>query len=218
MMNHQKGAVNTWMLVSLFLIVAVLATSVATTWAYMRYFDEKKTVETQVDAAVATATKKQADTDAAQYESQAKLPTRTFAGPSDYGSLSFNYPKTWSVYVDKNEKTGSSASYSAYLNPVAVPPVSVTTQQFALRITIEQKDYNTVISSYSQQVKQGDLKSSPVKINGEDATRLDGNFTKDIRGSAVIFKIRDKTVTIRTDADTFGADYNALIATIKFNS
>jgi hypothetical protein len=67
-------------------------------------------------------------------------------------------------------------------------------------------------------VKSGALQSSTIKINGVDSTRLDGNFTKDIRGSAVLFKIRDKTVTIRTDADTFKPDFDALVASIKFNS
>jgi hypothetical protein len=217
-MNSQRGAINTWTIVSIFLIVAVLATSIATVWAYVNYFKEKNTVDTQVDSAVATAKKTQADTDAANYEQQAKLPNRTFVGPDDYGSLSFNYPKTWSVYVDKDETISGNTTYAAYLNPVSVPPVSLQTQQFATRVLIEQKDYTTAINSYSQLVKTGKLKSSPVKVNGEDGTRLDGNFTNDIRGSAVIFKIRDKTVTIRTDADTFDPDYNALIATIKFNS
>jgi hypothetical protein len=61
------------------------------------------------------------------------------------------------------------------------------------------------------------LKSSAVKADDQNGTRLDGSFSKDIRGSAVIFKIRDKTVTIRTDADTFRADFDALVATITFN-
>jgi hypothetical protein len=48
--------------------------------------------------------------------------------------------------------------------------------------------------------------------------RLDGSFSTDIRGSAVIFKIRDKTVTIRTDADTFKPDFENIIKTINFNN
>jgi len=56
-----------------------------------------------------------------------------------------------------------------------------------------------------------------VKADGNNGTRLDGAFTKDIRGYAVIFKIRDKTLTIRTDANTFKSDFNKLINTIKFN-
>jgi len=66
-------------------------------------------------------------------------------------------------------------------------------------------------------VKKGDLKASSTKADGNNGTRLDGNFTKDIRGYAVIFKIRDKTLTIRTDANTFLSDFDKLISTIKFN-
>lgn len=56
-----------------------------------------------------------------------------------------------------------------------------------------------------------------MKIGDQNGTRLDGSFTEDIRGFAVIFKIRDKTVTIRSDAETFKGDFNALIQTITFN-
>jgi hypothetical protein len=67
-------------------------------------------------------------------------------------------------------------------------------------------------------VKKGDLRSSATSANGNNGTRLDGSFTKDIRGSAVIYKIRDKTLTIRTDADTFKPDFENIIKTINFNS
>jgi len=104
------------------------------------------------------------------------------------------------------------------MNPISVPSVSnANTQQYALRVTIESKDYDKVIASYESLVKKGDLKSSAVSVNGNNGTRLNGSFSKDIRGSAVIYKIRDKTVTLRTDADTFKPDFDALITTIKFN-
>jgi hypothetical protein len=61
------------------------------------------------------------------------------------------------------------------------------------------------------------LNSSSVAANGVNGTRFDGAFSKDIRGSAVIFKIRDKTLTLRTDAETFKNDFNSLVPTIKFN-
>jgi hypothetical protein len=66
-------------------------------------------------------------------------------------------------------------------------------------------------------VKKGSLRSSATSANGNNGTRLDGNFTKDIRGSAVIYKIRDKTVTIQTDADTFKPDFENIIKTLNFN-
>ena len=211
---HEHGAVSRLVISTVLLaIVAALAFGLAV-WGIVNYMDQKNNVDSKVSDAVATAKKDQADSDEAKFTARDKEPNRQFVGPDDYGRLTFNYPKTWSVYVNKDASTGG--TYEAYLNPVSVPPVS-SSQQYALRVLIEQKDYATALSSYDAAVKKGDLKSSPVSANGSNGTRLDGNFSTDIRGSAVIFKIRDKTLTLRTDADTFKPDFNALITTIKFN-
>lgn len=212
---NQRGAANSWLIVAIISIVFVVLTTGIMTWSLINYFDQKNNVDTKVAAAEATARKEQADEDEAKFAEREKEPNRQFVGPEDYGRLTFNYPKTWSVYVNKDvEKTGS--TYEAYLNPISVPPVSAT-QQYALRVLIEDKDYDKVISGYQAAVKKGDLKTSAVKAGDVDGTRLDGTFSKDIRGSAVVFKIRDKTVTLRSDAETFAADFNALASTIKFN-
>lgn len=219
-MNHYLGAhknelgiSNPWFIVGVTFILTTVLAGGFLTWALINYFDQKDNVDTKVSTAVDIAVKKQADADAATFEAEDKKPNRQFAGPEDFGALSFDYPKTWSTYVDKDTSTGS---FQAYLNPVSVPPITEKTQ-YALRVTIETKDYDTVLRPYQALVKKGDLKSTTVKINGIDSARLEGAFNKDIRGSAVIFKIRDKTVTIRTDADTFKGDFDALVASIKFN-
>ncbi|NTW62450.1 hypothetical protein HGB25_03545, partial [Candidatus Saccharibacteria bacterium] len=84
---------------------------------------------------------------------------------------------------------------------------------------IEQRDYDQSVASYDALVKKGDLKASSVSVNGNNGTRLEGAFSKDIHGAAVIFKIRDKTLTVRTDATTFisNGDFNSLVSTIKIN-
>jgi len=212
--KHEIGAVSGWMVATIGLIVLTIGVGAAAVWAFLNYNDQKTNVDSKVSSAVSTAKKTQADSDEAKFTERDKEPNREFVGPDDYGRLTFNYPKTWSVYVNKDATSGG--TYEAYLNPVSVPPVS-SVQQYALRVTIEQSDYDKVITSYASLVKKGDLKSSSVIASGNNGTRLDGSFTKDIRGAAVIYKIRDKTVTIRTDADTFKADFDALIQTIKFN-
>jgi hypothetical protein len=212
--TYEKGSAKVWMITTIGLIVLFACAAGLAVWMFMNYTDQKTNVDTKVDTAVATAKKTQADADEAKFTKREKEPNRGFVGPDDYGRVTFNYPKTWSVYVNKDVSKGG--TYEAYLNPVTVPPVSAT-QQFALRVVIEEKDYDKVITSYDALVKKGDLNSSSISADGSKGTRLDGNFTKDIRGSAVIFKIRDKTLTIRTDANTFMADFDALIVTIKFN-
>jgi len=193
--------------ISVILLALAIFTSVG-------YLDQKSNVDSKINIAVATAKKTQADADEAKFAEREKEPNLEFIGPEDYGRVTFDYPKTWSLYVAKDASTGG--NYEAYLNPKSVPSVS-STQQYALRVTIEQTDYDQVISKYAALVKKGDLTSSTVTVNDINGSRLDGSFSKDIRGSQVIFKIRDKTLTIRTDANTFKADFDALISTIRFN-
>lgn len=210
----ESGAAQTWLIIGIIFIVTTVLLAGAFAWALVNYFDQKNTVDTQVSSAVTTAVKNQADTDATTFETEEKKPNRQFAGPEDFGSLSFSYPKTWSTYVSNDASSGG--TFQAYLNPVAVPPVT-NDALYALHVTIETKDYDTALNTYTSLVKKGDLTSSTIKINGVDSTRLDGNFSKNVRGSAVVFKIRDKTVTIQTDADTFRADFDALVSSIRFN-
>jgi len=211
----ENGAANTWLIIGIIFICTTVLVAGGLVWALMNYFDQKDNVDTKVSAAVSSAVKAQADKDAAQFEAEDKKPNRQFVGPEDFGELRFDYPKTWSVYVNKDATTGG--SYEAYLNPVSVPSVGKLTTQYALRVKIDTVDYGKTVESYTNSVKSGDLKSSVVKIAGQDGTRLDGKFTNDIRGSAIILKVRDKTITLRTDADTFKPDFDALIATIKVN-
>lgn len=199
---------------TIFLAVFAIVISVFAAWAFVNYLNQKSNVDSKIAVAKVDAEKAQADSDAVTWAKMEKEPNREFAGPEDYGSLSFSYPKTWSVYVNKDASNGG--DYEAYLNPISVPTVSAS-QQFALRVLVQGSDYDKIVASYGALVTKGDLHSSSVTVNGAKGTRLDGNFTKDIRGSAVIFKIRDKTLTIRTDAMTFKTDFDALIQTIKFN-
>lgn len=205
---------KTWLIVAIVFITTTIAAIGGGVWAYMNYVDQRDNTDAKVSTAVTVAVKDQADKDSAAFIEKEKQPNRQFAGPDDYGRLSFDYPKTWSLYVNKAALSGG--TYEAYFNPASVPPVSATTQ-YALRVTIEEKDFDKVIGGYESLIKKGDLVTHAVKADGTDGTRLDGSFTKDIRGSAVVFKIRDKTVTIRSDAETFKGDFDALIATITFN-
>ena len=183
-------------------------------WALYNYFDQKDNVDNKVSSAVALAIKQQKETDEKAFIEAEKEPNKIFVGPEDYGRVALKHPKTWSVYEAKSAAKGG--TYEAYFSPGVIPPVSAS-ERYALRLTIEDKVYEKVIEDYKSLVENGLLKSSSVTVGEQNGTRLEGNFTKDIRGTAVVLKIRDKTVTLRTDADTFTNDFNALIATVTFN-
>lgn len=212
--THESGQVNGWLIATISLAILSIGAIAGAVWGYLSYAEQKTNVDNKVGIAVVTAKKEQADIDEAKIVQYENALTRQFVGPDDYGRLTFNYPRIWSTFINRDVTQGG--TFEAYLNPDTVPPVSLS-QQYALRVTIEQKSYDTVIASYAPLIKKGTLRSSAVSVDGNNGTRIDGSFSKDIRGSAVIYKIRDKTVTLRTDADTFKPSFDALIQTIKFN-
>lgn len=183
-------------------------------WAYTSYQSASNDVNGQIQVAVLEAKAEQQDELEKRFADREKEPNRDFVGPDDYGRVSFKYPKTWSVYVATDPTRGG--KYEAYLHPVTVPRISAS-EQFGLRVTIEDRDYDQVIDSYRSKVNNGDLRSSVTQSEGHEGTRYDGNFTRNIRGSAVVYKVRDKTLTLRTDANTFATDFDSIISTVKFN-
>jgi hypothetical protein len=216
----EEGAISKLLLSTIILgLIAVIGVILSVLF-FLDYNQQKTNVDTRISAAVATAQKTQSDSDEAKFLLRDQEPYRQFVGPDDYGRLTFDYPKTWSVYVYK-DVVNAGDTYQAYLNPVSVPPISSsdnTTQIYALVVTITTTDFATVLDSYNSLVKSGALQSSTVTIGGTAATRLDGAFSANITGSVVIFKIRDEVVTIQTDATTFGPEFNSIVSSIKFNS
>jgi len=209
-----RKSIDGWMISTIVLSVLSIALIALAVLLYINYNEQKTDVDTKIRNAESSARNDQSKIELEKFTLREKDPNREFVGPDDYGRVTFNYPKTWSLFI--NEDANNGGTFEAYLNPISVPPIS-STQQYALRVLIEEKDYDKTVSGYDSLVKKGDLKSSSVSAGGKTGTRLDGNFNKDIRGAAVIFKINDNTLTIRTDANTFLTDFDKLVTTIKFN-
>lgn len=231
----ERGGIDTKIASIVLLGVLFMVAGSLAIWLYFQYADAKNNVDSKVTEATAAATLKQKQADEAEFAAREKEPLRTFAGPDDYGHLTFNYPKTWSVYQGTDVSKGGGATYTAYLNPVAVDPVpqnatsdliANTTPKptdgyvpkFAVRLKIEQKLYDDSLKQYDPLLKTNQLTSSAfTNPNGIVGTRFEGRFNNDIRGVALVIKMRDRTLTIRTDADVFKPDFDALAQTINFN-
>ena len=216
--TYHRGEVDGWMISTIGLIVLVIGAGSLAIWAVMNYQEQKTNVDGKIERAVTEGKKEQLEEDEEKFAEREKEPRRDFVSPDDVGRLTFTYPKTWSVYVDQDPvaQGKSGGDYKAYLHPITVPPVDIRNQQFAVRVSILSENYNEYLKGYERDIDKGELRSSTVTVNGENGVRLDGNFSKEIRGSAVIFKIRDKTAVVQSDADTFRHDFNDLIKTIKF--
>lgn len=212
---RESGVISGLMVAVIGLSVLVLGLGSFAIWAFVSFNDAQSNVDDKIAIAVAQAKEDQSNADEEKYTEREKTPTKKFTAPDDYCGLSFQYPKTWSAF--ESEQLTNGGDYKAYLNPDVVPPIS-NSQQFALRVLIEQKDYDDVLNQYQGLVQKGALRESTANSQGNQGARLTGDFSKDIRGDAVIYRCRDKTITVRTDADAFKKDFDAVQRTISFNS
>lgn len=207
--NDSEAGISTVGVLVGLLIVVTLGLGGLSIYSYSNYRDQKDNTDAKINTAVVAAKKTQSTTDEADFAEREKQPTRVFSGPSDFGSVRFSYPKTWSVYIG-NGVDGDSGTYTAYFNKDQVPTVT-NDQQFAIRLTIQSRDYESVLASYSGAVKKGTLRSSVVTTNGLSGTRIDGQFSKTLDGSVVIFKVRDKTLLVQTDSPSFKGDFDSIV-------
>ena len=184
-------------------------------WMYSKWSTAQEDVDAQINAAVVTAVDEKAEELENQFIEREKSPYSTFAGPIDYGELAFEYPKTWSVYESSDASNGG--DYVAYFNPGKVYPEGNATIN-ALRVTIADTSYDNYIKQYEQNVKNGKLTISTRPINGENATLYTGEQpTGKLQGIAAVFRIRDKTAVIQTDAMLFEEDFLKVLDTVRYN-
>lgn len=204
------------------IIGTVVAALIAVTFIglFIYIFNEWNTVKTDVDgqitAAVATAVNNKTEELEAQFEEREKLPYRLFAGPADYGELSFDFPKTWSVYEADDAVEGG--DYVAYLNPDKVYPVSDSNIN-ALRVLIKDQAYDSYVKQYDSYVSNGRLSVSVRPINGENANLYTGELpgTDKLQGTAAVFKLRDKTVVLQTESEVFYNDFYKILDSVRYN-
>src|SRR6476620_6549798 len=119
--NTERGAVATSTVVIAALAVFSVAFAGLSIWAYVNYMDQKNNVDSKVSTAVAEAEKSLGDKLETDFQEREKQPLKSFAGPSDYGTLGFKYPKTWSVYISNDGVKGG--GYEAFFSPGSVPSV-----------------------------------------------------------------------------------------------
>lgn len=212
--SSESGSTNPLLVSSILLGLLAAGLAGFSAWSFTSYLDYKNNVDGKVAAAVTKAESAQAQKLEKDFVEREKQPYIKFNGPDDLGHLTFDYPKTWSVYIAKN---GSAGDFEAYLNPNSVPAVTAT-QPYATRVIVDDRPYDTVLKSYESLVKSGKLKSSPITVNGFTGIRLDGAFSAQREGSSVLFKVRDKTLIVSTDASAFRADFDTVVVkSLDFN-
>ena len=185
-------------------------------WMWVKWNDASTNVKGKVDVAVAEAKNELQTKLESEFEEKEKYPYKVFTGPTDLGELSFEYPKTWSLYVQSSANRGG--DYAAYLNPGQVNVVQDDTVM-ALRVSIKGTLFDQAISDFAEKVRSGDMTLSTTVVNGNNVNVYTGKLDNEYQGIICVFKLRDKTVILQTDSTSvFSDDFYRILKTVKFNS
>ena len=212
---NQSGSV----LLDVLLVLALVSALAFGLWAFSGRQDYKNNTDKKIQEAVSAAKSRQANELQDQFDEKSKSPYKDFKGSSTYGTITFQYPKTWSAYVDE---TNSTEPINAYFHPEQVPGIQSPTA-FALRLELVSTPYSQALQQYTQQLSTGSLKATayvPAKMqkvaNVQPGTRFDGVIGQSsqngsLNGALVAITVRDKTLLISTQSTQFLSDFNNII-------
>ena len=221
-LNAQQQKKSSTLAETLILIVVCLIAATAIVFAvyfFMQFNELKTDFDLQKDAAVAEAVAKQQDEDNAKFAEAEKLPYKQFSGPSDYGSISFEYPKTWNVYIDSDGLSNNS-DFISYFRPEQVDSIKDSSSRFALRFKILNQQITNVQKQYDSKIQSGKMTSSIFNADNNNitGTKYVGEIDKDMNGIVVLIKVNDKTAIFQTDSMVYQQDFETLISKIRRNS
>ncbi|MFT4532513.1 MAG: hypothetical protein ACI9T8_000536 [Candidatus Saccharimonadales bacterium] len=172
--------------------------------------DYKNNVDQKVEAAVVIAVQEAESAKDVEFIEKEKSPVRTYTGSATYGSLIFEYPKTWSVYVEENS---SGTVLDLYAHPGAVPDTT-SKQPYALRAQITSTAYDTEAATITRAVEKGELSSAafrPAKVQEALGLKATGSISRDVQGSLVLLPLRDRSILLFTESTEYLSDFNNII-------
>lgn len=210
--SQRKSGISMTVIVLVVVTMLLIGLGGFAIWAFLERNDYKENTDSKVDTAVKVAVEEEAARKDAEFIEKEKKPTKTYESPSAYGSVKFDYPKTWSVYLI--EKDTTQEQINAYYFPNIVPAVDSGTS-YALRMKVLDRRYADVIKSFSSKIKTGKIRSEAYRaknVQGEPGSRLRGEIeTGKTDVDMVVIPIRDKTLLLSTESKDFYKDFETIV-------
>lgn len=202
-------------IVIIILSVGLVVAIVFGMWAFGSRQDYKNNVDAKVGVAVKTAQKATTEKNTLAFDETLKNPLKEYVGPSSYGSVKVQYPKTWSGYISTGNN--SSEPLVALFHPDVVPAASsgnMAKQAIALNVSVLNQSYDSVINSKKGSSADAGVSAVPYalpKMPDQVGLKFSGKLTQDFNGTEVILPLRDKTLVITTQTDQYLNDFNTYI-------
>lgn len=146
-----------------------------------------------------------------QFNEALKSPLKTYRGPSTYGSIIMQYPKTYSGYVSNGAQ--SSSPVDGYFHPDIVPGTE-TNANYALRLEVTSESYDSELQQFDSAVQEGTVTVKPFsfpKVKGVIGVKVEGQIGENQKGTLILMPLRDKAIKVWTESEQFIKDFNTYV-------
>lgn len=203
------------LIIAILMTVFFIAALIFGFWAYAGMQENKTNLDAKIETASEVAVKAAETAKEAEFAEREKDPNRVYTGSSTFGTLSFAFPKTWSVFTEEKD-AGTILDY--YSSPFLVRGTGAE-NSFALRAQILDSNYDKELDKFEQGIKKGAVTVAAyvlAKVPNVLGVRIVGEITKEKQGVMVILPLRDKTIRIWTESTDFIADFDKIIESASF--
>ncbi len=210
--RNQVGAAQTAAILAGLMSVLFIFALIFGLLSFMQKADLQKNMDSKVAAATAIEAKKIGAQKDAELIEKEKSPTKTYIGPSTFGSVSFDYPKTYSAYIVESIASAGTP-LEGFLHPNVVPKDDKSVS-FALRFQLISSPYETVLRTFDANLKTGKVTVKAyrsAKVPDVLGVRIDGEVVTGKQGSLVLLPVRDKTLKIWTESKDTVSDFDKFI-------
>ena len=211
---NQSGSLLLPLIIMCFLF---LGAAVFGAWAFMGRQDFKNNSDQKSAVAAKKAISVESARKDAVFSESLKSPVKSYTGPETYGSLKFDFPKTWNQYVSSST---AAMPVNLYFNPDYIPDLT-SNYKYALRVQITNTPYNALLKPYDSKVKDGSVNVAAYKVTKVPSvlgSMLDGKIFSTSSGTLILLPLRDKTILFWTEDQNFKTDFiNTVLPSITYS-
>jgi hypothetical protein len=210
--------------VAVILVLLAVALAGLAVYLYPQKEEAKARVEAEAAAAVDVAQKEQLALDQKAFDIEVAKTTRKFESARDFGAINFEYPETWSAYVDFDGTGKDTSTYAVYFNPGMVNPVDedeIYTN--AVVLSVKKGDFATASKAHEKGIKDGVVWQDSFALNNglinATGVRYSGNISaenKDKTGTVIYFTLRDKLLALYNYGASAAEFYDIIFKTMRW--
>lgn len=211
--GQPRKGMNVLLIPFVLAIVFLLGAAGFGIWAFAGMQDYKNNSDQKAAAAVKVAQQETSTAKDKEFVEKEKNTLKQYKGPASFGTLTIQYPKTWSAFVTETATT-STTPVDGYFHPNFVPGLQSGTD-YALRVKIVARQYSDELKQFEGRQRTGKVTVAPYRSpklpEGVVGSRIEGEINTGQQDVLVLFPLRDKTIEISTESAQFKGDFDSII-------